>query len=288
VQQVPRGVGSGFVWDEQGHIVTNYHVVEGAQIAKVTLADHTTYDARHLWAHPDKDVAVLSIQAPKSKLRPILIGSSHDLRVGQLAFALGDPFGLDQTMTLGIISALGRKIEAANGRTIDGVIQTSAPINPGNSGGPLLDSAGRLIGMNTAILSPSGAFAGIGFAIPVDEINSVVTQLIRHGKIVRPGLGVGIAPDQSARQAGIDRGAVILKVMPDSPAARAGLRGARRDESGNVHLGDIIVAIDGKPITNYKDLVSALEHRQVGDTVTATIERDGQRQDVQVTLQAVE
>src|SRR6266851_1483514 len=198
VQQVPKGVGSGFVWDQDGHIVTNYHVVEGADVAKVTLADHSTHEAQRAWGYADMDIAVLSVKVAKSKLHPITLGTSHDLKVGQITYALGDPFGLDQTMTTGIVSALGRQIKSANERTIRGVIQTSAPINPGNSGGPLLDSAGRLIGMNTAILSPSGAFAGIGFAIPIDEINQVVTQLIRHGKIVRPGLGVVLAPDQIA------------------------------------------------------------------------------------------
>jgi S1-C subfamily serine protease len=288
VQQVPRGVGSGFVWDEDGHIVTNYHVVEGAQIARVTLADHSTHDARGGWGDPDKDIAVLSIQVPKGKLHPVVLGSSHDLKVGQLAFALGDPFGLDQTMTMGIISALGRKIEAANGRTIEGVIQTSAPINPGNSGGPLLDSAGRLVGMNTAIVSPSGASAGIGFAIPVDEINQVVTELIRNGKIVRPRLGVRLWENQIAEGLGVREGALIRDVVPNSPAAQAGLQGTRKDENGQIVLGDVIVAIDGKPIKNIKDLYAALERRQVGETLTVTIDRKGQRQDVKVTLQAIE
>jgi S1-C subfamily serine protease len=288
VQQVPRGVGSGFVWDEDGHIVTNNHVVQTGDTAKITLADHSTYEAQQAWSYPDLDVAVLWIKAPKNKLHPIMLGSSNDLRVGQMAFALGDPFGLDLTMTMGIISALGRKIEAANGHEISGVIQTSAPINPGNSGGPLLDSAGRLIGMNTAILSPSGAFAGIGFAIPVDEINPIVTELIRHGKIVRPRLGVQVAEKQLARQLGVDKGAVILKVIPNTPAAQAGLRGPRRDTAGNIYLGDIIVAVDGKPIDNPKELTASLEKKRIGDTVTLTVVRDGQRIDINVTLGEVD
>jgi S1-C subfamily serine protease len=283
VQQVPSGVGSGFVWDDDGHIVTNFHVVEEATSARVTLADHSVYEAQRVLAYPDKDIAVLWLQVPKGKLRPIQIGSSHDLKVGQLAFALGDPFGLDQTMTMGIISALGREIKAANGRVIENVIQTSAPINPGNSGGPLLDSAGRLIGMNTAILSPSGAFAGIGFAIPVDEINPVVTQLIRHGTIVRPRLGIQAAAQQLAEQWGIADGIVIMKVMPNSPAARAGLLGPRQDRLGRISL-DVIVAIDDKPIKNMKDLNAALDRHREGDTITVTIDRNGERQDVQVTL----
>ncbi len=285
VQEVPKGVGSGFVWDTDGHIVTNYHVVKGANAARVTLSDRKTYDARQIWYAPDRDIAVLWIDAPRKKLHPILVGTSHDLKVGQIIYALGDPFGLDQTMTTGIVSALGRKIEASEGHQISGAIQTSAAINPGNSGGPLLDSAGRLIGMNTAILSPSGAFAGIGFAIPVDEINQVVPQLIRHGKVVHPRLGVTIAPDQLAQQLDVDKGALILKVAPDSPAAQAGLRGTEREKSGHIRLGDVIVAVDGKEIDNGKDLSNEIQQHKVGDTVTVAILRDGKRQDVQVTLQ---
>jgi S1-C subfamily serine protease len=274
VQEVPKGVGSGFVWDQDGHIVTNYHVVEGADAARVTLADHSSYNASHILSFPDQDIAVLFVDAPRTKLHPIPVGTSHNLKVGQMSYALGDPFGLDQTMTVGIVSALGRKINSANGRPIEGVIQTSAPINPGNSGGPLLDSAGRLIGMNTAILSPSGAFAGIGFAIPVDEINRVVPELIQHGKVVRPHLGVQLAPDELARQLGVEHGALIIKVVPGSAAERAGLRGTARDASGHIQRGDVIVAIDGKPIENSEDLYSALQQRKVGDTVPLTIMRD--------------
>jgi S1-C subfamily serine protease len=187
-EAVPRGTGTGFIWDENGFIVTNYHVVEGARAARVILSDRSTYESGRIWGYPDKDLAVIRIDAPKEKLKPIAVGTSHDLRVGQKTFAIGNPFGLDQTLTAGIVSALGRQIESANGRPIQGVIQTSAAINPGNSGGPLLDSAGRLIGVNTAILSPSGAFAGIGFAIPVDEVNRLVPQLIAYGKVAPPQL----------------------------------------------------------------------------------------------------
>ncbi len=285
VQRIPAGTGSGFVWDEDGHIVTNYHVVEGAAAARVTLADHSTYEAKHVWAYPEKDIAVVSIDAPKSKLRPILIGTSHDLKVGQIAYAIGNPFGFDQSLTIGIVSALGREINSGDGRPIHGAIQTSAAINPGNSGGPLLDSAGRLIGMNTLIVSPSGAFAGIGFAIPVDEINEIVPQLIRHGKVVRPRLGVQIGEDELASQLDISEGALIVKVMPGGATAQAGLRGTRVDESGHVQLGDVIVALGGQPIKAGKDLRAALEKYKVGDTVMLTILRQGKRQDVQVTLQ---
>ena len=283
-QQVPKGVGSGFVWDTDGHIVTNYHVVDGADGAQVTLADHTTYEAQSISADPDQDIAVLWIKAPQSKLHPIMIGTSHDLKVGQVVYALGDPFGLDLTMTTGIVSALGREIETANGKQIHGVIQTSAPINPGNSGGPLLDSAGRLIGMNTAIVSPSGAFAGIGFAIPVDEINQYAPELIRHGKVVRPRLGVQVAEDQSAHQMGVEKGVLILKVLPDSAAAAAQMQGTRRAEDGQIHLGDVILSIDGKPINTAKDLNAELQHYKVGDTVKLTILRNDQQQDISVTL----
>jgi S1-C subfamily serine protease len=283
-QQLPKGIGSGFVWDQDGHVVTNYHVVEGADAARVTLANHSTYDARPIWADPDQDIAVLWINAPRDALQPILVGTSHDLKVGQITYALGDPFGLDQTMTVGIVSALGRTIDAVNGRPIHGVIQTSAPINPGNSGGPLLDSAGRLVGMNTAIVSASGGFAGIGFAIPVDDINQIVPQLIRHGKVVRPRLGVQVASDEAARQMGVDQGALVIKVLPGGAAERAGLRGTGRDDAGQIRFGDVIVAIDGQPVANDQDLYAALGKHQLGDAVTVTVVRDGQRQDVKVTL----
>ncbi len=284
VQEVPKGVGSGFVWDTDGHVVTAYHVVQGASSAQVHLSDNHTYEARNVWGYADLDIAVISIDAPKSSLHPIMIGTSHDLKVGQLTYALGDPFGLDQTMTNGIVSALNRTFHAANEQRIHGAIQTSAPINPGNSGGPLLDSAGRLIGMNTAILSPSGAFAGIGFAVPVDEINRVVPELIRHGKVVRPRLGVEIAADQVAKHLGVDSGALIIRVVADSAAAKAGLKDTRRDDSGHIILGDIIVGIDGKKIDSGEDLFNALQNDKVGDTVTLSIIRDDKPVDVKVTL----
>ena len=197
-QAVPRGMGTGFIWDDNGFIVTNAHVVEGANRARVILADRSTYDSNQIWAYPDKDLAIIRINAPKSKLKPIQLGTSHDLQVGQKTLAIGNPFGLDQTLTTGIVSALGREIESASGRPIRGVIQTSAAINPGNSGGPLLDSAGRLIGVNTAIVSPSGTFAGIGFAIPVEEVNRTVPRLIAHGQSASPPVAVPAADDQEA------------------------------------------------------------------------------------------
>ena len=287
--KIPQGSGSGFIWDDDGHIVTNFHVIEGAAAWRVTLADRSVYDVTQVWGYKDKDIAVLSIRAPRDKLKKIKIGTSHDLKVGQLAYAIGNPFGLSQTMTNGIISALGREVESSNGHLIHGAIQTSAPINPGNSGGPLLDSGGRLVGMTTAIISPSGASAGIGFAIPVDEINDIVPQLISNGKVVRPRLGVQIAEDQLARQQGIDKGALTLKVLPDSAAAKAGLQGTWLDKSsGQLHLGDVMVAIDGKAINEGKDLFAVLERYHPGDPINLTIIRDGKRQDVKVTLQAAE
>ena len=288
VQAVPRGTGTGFVWDDNGYIVTNFHVVDGASMARVVLADQSTYDSKQIWSYPDKDLAVIRIDAPKGKLKPIAVGTSHDLQVGQKTLAIGNPFGLDQTLTTGVVSALGREIESANGRPIRGVIQTSAAINPGNSGGPLLDSAGRLIGVNTAIFSPSGVFAGIGFAIPVDEVNRVVPQLIAHGKVVRPRLGVQIAQEQLAQQLGVKEGALVLQVLPDHPADKAKLHGTGIAEDGSRVLGDVIVAVDGQPVKTADDLYSLLEVHKPGDTVTLTYLRDGQRQDVKVTLEVSE
>jgi S1-C subfamily serine protease len=289
VQRIPRGTGTGFVWDQDGHVVTNYHVVEGANAVQVTLADHSTYevDSQRSWAYPEKDVAVLTVNAPRDKLKPIpLIGTSHNLKVGQVTYAIGNPFGLDLTLTTGIVSALGREIDEENDRPpIQGAIQTSAAINPGNSGGPLLDSSGRLIGMTTAIVSPSGASAGIGFAIPVDDMNQIVTQLINHAGNAAPArLGAQFAVDQQRDQLGVDDGALILKVTPKSPAAKAGLRWTTRDRRGTIHLGDIIVAVNEQPVHNGQDVLKALEQFKAGDTITVTVLRDGERQDVKVEL----
>jgi S1-C subfamily serine protease len=285
VQAVPRGTGTGFIWDDNGFIVTNYHVVQGAGAARVILADRSTYESDQIWGYPDKDLAVIRIKAPKDKLKPITVGTSHDLQVGQTTLAIGNPFGLDQSLTTGIISALGREIESTNGRPIRGVIQTSAAINAGNSGGPLLDSAGRLIGVNTAILSPSGTFAGIGFAIPVDEVNRVVPQLIAHGTVVRPQLGVQVAADQQASGLGAPVGALVLKVVPNSPAQKAGLRGTRQNQDHDLVLGDVIVAVDGKPVLSGNDLFDLFEGHRVGDTVTITYVRNGKRQEMKATLE---
>jgi S1-C subfamily serine protease len=288
VFQVPRGTGSGFVWDERGHIVTNFHVIQGASGARVTLADQSEWKAELVGIFPDRDLAVLRIAAPRDKLKPIPIGTSRDLQVGQKVYAIGNPFGLDQTLTTGIVSALNREIESVTQRKIRGVIQTDAAINPGNSGGPLLDSAGRLIGVNTAIYSPTGASAGIGFAIPVDEVNRVVPRLIRDGRIVRPALGIQAAPPQVHAALRLPRGVAIVGVVPGSPAAAAGLQAYRRSRTGEIIPGDIITAIAGRPVANTDELLEALEQHQPGETVTLALLRAGRTMEVQVRLAAGE
>ena len=276
VQQVPRGTGTGFIWDDSGHIVTNFHVIQGANGAKVTLADQSSFDASLVGAFPDRDLAVLRIQAPKDKLPPIAIGASRDLVVGQRVYAIGNPFGLDQSLTTGIVSALNREIESFNNRTIRGVIQTDAAINPGNSGGPLLDSAGRLVGVNTQIASPSGASAGIGFAIPVDEINRIVPKLIRDGRFVRPAIGVSAGPPGLSQALKLPKGVVLVDVGRGSPAEKAGLQPFRRGNRGEVLGGDVITAIDEQAVADLDDLLSQLERHQPGDSVTLTVWRSGQ------------
>jgi S1-C subfamily serine protease len=285
--EIPQGTGSGFLWDQDGHVVTNFHVIQSAQRASVRLADHTEWPAKLVGADPDHDIAVLRIEAPQDRLKPLPRGTSSDLRVGQYAMAIGNPFGLDQTLTTGVISALNRRIRALSGQPIQGVIQTDAAINPGNSGGPLLDSAGRVIGINTAILAPEGSYVGIGFAVPVDSVVRAVPQLITNGRVTRPGIGVSLAQERVLRSLGLT-GALIVDVSPGSAAARAGLQGTRRDSGGRLLLGDLIVAIDGEPITSADDVMLGLEQRQVGDTVRVTIVRDERRRDVEVRVQALE
>ena len=279
----PSGTGTGFVWDDSGHIVTNFHVIQGGDRATVTLNDQSSYPARLVGAFPDRDIAVLRIEAPRDKLPAIAVGSSRDLQVGQKVYAIGNPFGLDQTLTTGIVSALNREIESVTRRTIKGAIQTDAAINPGNSGGPLLDSAGRLIGVNTAIYSPSGASAGIGFAIPVDEVNRIVPRLIRDGRFVRPALGLTYAPKELNSALDLPRGVAILRVQPDSPAARAGLRAFARGERGIVP-GDVITAIDGAAVASADDVLTVLERLQPGDAVELTLWRAGATRRQKATL----
>ena len=287
VFEIPRGSGSGFIWDRRGHIVTNYHVIRGADRLSVKLAGGESYDARIIGTAPGKDLAVLKIKAPEASLRPVATGSFKDLKVGRKVLAIGNPFGLDQTLTVGIVSALGRQIKSETGRTIHNVIQTDAAINPGNSGGPLLDSRGMLIGVNTAIVTPSGASAGIGFAVPVNTVKRIVPQLIEYGKEIRPGLGVRLLDDNIARQNGIE-GVAIVRVTPGGPAAKAGLKGLREGWFGQVLLGDVIVGINGKPVGDTDELGRVLEQHKVGETVTVNILRDNRKMNVKVKLEAVD
>ena len=285
--QIPQGTGSGFVWDINGDIITNFHVIQNADSAQVTLADQSNWKARVVGVAPDKDLAVLRIDAPANRLRPIPIGTSKDLQVGQSVYAIGNPFGLDQTLTTGVISALNREIESVTRRPIQGVIQSDAAINPGNSGGPLLDSAGRLIGVNTAIYSTSGTSAGIGFAIPVDTVNRIVPELIRSGKIIRPGLGIQIADDQIAQRLGVT-GILVVDVARGSAAAKAGIQPTRRDAEGRLRLGDIITALDGKKVESPTDLYLLLEKYKIGDAVNISILRNGKTVETKVALEAVQ
>ncbi len=283
IYKIPQGSGSGFVWDKKGHVVTNFHVIESGDRFKVTLADGSDWDAEVVGTAQDKDLAVLKIPAPAERLQPLPVGSSHDLLVGQRVLAVGNPFGLDHTLTVGVVSALGRELDAPNGRTIHDVIQTDAAINPGNSGGPLLDSRGRLIGVNSQIVSPSGASAGIGFAIPVDTVAHLVPQLIERGYAVQPGIGASFVSDAAARNFEI-QGAAIYQVADGSPADRAGLVGPTITRFRRVRFGDIIVAVDGKAVRGADDVQYAFEKAGVDATVTLTVERDGKRRDVRVRL----
>lgn len=283
IRETPRGTGTGFVWDNKGHVVTNYHVIQSANAAQVTLADQSTWDAVLVGYAPEKDLAVLRIEAPADQLQPLPLGRSHDLLVGQKVMAIGNPFGLDQTLTTGVISALGREIDSVAGIPIRDVIQTDAAINPGNSGGPLLDSGGRLIGVNTQIVSTSGAYAGIGFAIPVDTVNRVVPDLIAYGKVRRPTLGVELVADATTRRLGLS-GALVLEVIPGSGAERAGLIGIQRDRRGRTVLGDVIVGIDNEPINSSRDLFVLLETKQIGGKVRVTVLRNDRSLDLEVEL----
>ncbi len=284
--EIPQGAGSGIVWNEAGYIVTNYHVIRDAQAARVTLADRSMHEASLIGYEADKDLAVLKISTSPHKLKPIKLGGSGDLKVGQDVLAIGNPFGFDHTLTTGIISGLGREIEAVNGRMIKGVIQTDAAINPGNSGGPLLNSQGRMIGINTAIYSPSGAYAGIGFAVPVDIIKRIVPQLIRFGKVAKPGIGVTFLDDYIARRFGI-RGAIIEDVVKLGPAAGVGLRPTRVDLFGRLLLGDIITFVNNKKIENANDFYDAVERKKEKQKINLTFVRGNRRMttEIEITLE---
>jgi S1-C subfamily serine protease len=283
VHEIPRGSGSGFIWDPSGLIVTNYHVIAGAHRLTVTLQDRSEYKAEVIGVAPEKDLAVLRIDNPPENLVALPLGDSSELNVGRKVLAIGNPFGLDTTLTTGVVSALGREIRAPGNRTIRGVIQTDAAINPGNSGGPLLNSLGQLVGVNTAIYSPSGASAGIGFAIPVNTVREVVPQLISYGRVLRPIIGVELASDRWIRRYRIE-GLPVVRVFPGLPAAEAGLRGVFRNARGDLLLGDIILAVNDKPVRSNDDFLSVIEAHQPGDQVEIRIKRGERAETLMVEL----
>jgi S1-C subfamily serine protease len=283
-REVDAGSGSGFVWDKQGHVVTNWHVVQGAPSLTVTLQDQKIFPAKIVGVEPRRDIAVLKIEAPAQALMPIrLPDTAIRLEVGQKVVAIGNPFGLDHTLTTGVISALGREVDGAGGVTIRDMIQTDTAINPGNSGGPLLDSGGQLIGMNTMIYSRSGTWAGIGFAVPVSTIQRLVPQLIRSGQVEQVGLGIRIDTTGRTERRLRIQGIVVLAVAPNSPAAKAGMRGLRQTDDG-IRLGDVITGIDQHRISDYDDLYNALDGRRVGERVKVRVAREDHTVDLDVEL----
>ncbi len=287
--EVPQGAGSGFVWDQEGHIITNFHVVQGGNSFVITFYnDPKHYKAKLVGTAPEKDIAVLKLLEKPTKLSPIEFGSSKDLLVGQYSFAIGSPFGLDYTLTSGVISALGRKIDGIGGVKINDMIQTDAAINMGNSGGPLLDSSAKLIGMNTVIFSTSGSSAGLGFAVPADTIRMIAPQLIQHGKLIRPGLGIGIVPDSmKERLIQGNKGIIVSYVDVKGSAGKAGIQGMTQDRFGRMYLGDVILSVDGQEVNGLDDIYQVLEKKKIGDTVNVTLRREGKAKSVKVTLQAL-
>jgi 2-alkenal reductase len=276
-EEMPAASGTGFVWDEAGHVVTNDHVVQNARVVALRFASAEVVQADVVGLAPNYDLAVLRVRGARGLPPPVALGTSADLKVGQAAFAIGNPFGLDQSLTSGIISALKRRLPTSGGREIANVIQTDAAINPGNSGGPLLDSAGRLIGVTTAILSPSGSNAGIGFAIPVDVVNRIVPELIRNGRVPTPGIGIVAANEAAATRLGIE-GVVVMRTAPGSPAERAGLRGV--DLSSGA-LGDVITEVNGRPVRRLSDLTDEIEKVGPGKRVALTVARGAQTRTVE-------
>ncbi|KTD16284.1 DegP protease [Legionella jordanis] len=279
--QVAAGAGSGIIWDAEGHIVTNYHVIHGADNLRVSIGK-LTVPAKVVGAEPRKDIAVLAITSPKAlemlkNFTPFILARTNDLLVGQKTIAIGNPFGLDHSLTVGVISALGRQVPGVGGVTIRDMIQTDTSINPGNSGGPLLDSKGRLIGMNTAIYSNSGSSAGVGFAVPADDIARIVPQLIKNGRVVLAGIGVQVVEPRIAKQLGIKKGLLVADVLANTPAAQAGLRGTLRDSFGRIRLGDVILAINGHPVKNYDMFYNILVDMKVGEPITVTLSRHGKK-----------
>lgn len=276
------GAGSGFVWDRAGHIVTNAHVIANADQIGVLLGDERAVPARLVGAASWADLAVVKLDVVPDYLQPLPIGRSADLLVGQDVLAIGNPFGLSRSLTRGIISALDRRLPTAGGREVAGVIQTDAAINPGNSGGPLIDTAGRLIGVNTAILAPNGTFAGVGFAIPVDTVNRIVPSLIRDGRAPMPGIGIIPLPEEYGVRIGI-RGVIVQSVIDDTAADRAGLRGIDRQD----RIGDVIIAVEGEPVATVADLAVELERVGIGKTAELTLLRNGSRETVSVEVQDI-
>lgn len=287
--EIPQGAGSGFVWDKEGHIVTNFHVVQGGNNFVVTFHnDAKQYKAKLVGSAPHKDIAVLKLSELPKNLTPIKLGSSKNLLVGQSSFAIGSPFGLDYTLTTGVVSALGRKIDGIGGVKINDMIQTDAAINMGNSGGPLLNSSAQLIGMNTVIFSTSGSSAGLGFAVPSDTIQVVVPQLIKDGKLTRPGLGIGLVPENmKIRLMGESKGIIISHIDEQGGAAKAGLKGLTHDRYGRMYLGDIILKVEGQTVNSLDDIYQILETKKVGDQVEVEYRREGKIQKTKVTLQAL-
>jgi S1-C subfamily serine protease len=286
VMEVPVGSGSGFLWDDEGHVVTNYHVLQNGNRFTVTLANGKAYDAMPVGGDARKDLAVLRIEAPEGELRALPLGTSRDLAVGQKVIAIGNPFGLDQTLTTGVVSALGREIRSVANTPITDVIQTDASINPGNSGGPLLDSRGYLIGVNTAIYGATGANVGIGFAVPVSTVKRIVPQLIQYGEVRRAVLGVEVLDDAMVRRLRLEdvQGVILTHVLRGGPAAEAGLEPASVDRRGRIDLGDVIVAIDDHEVKNFDDLLKALDLHEPGDEVVVRIRNGDRRRDIPLRL----
>jgi S1-C subfamily serine protease len=286
---IPQGAGSGFVWDKKGHVVTNFHVVQGGDAFLVTFNDQTQREARLVGADPTHDIAVLQVDDAGEKLKPIRVGSSTELLVGQQTIAIGNPFGLDHSLTKGIISALGREVVGIGGVTIRDMIQTDAAINPGNSGGPLIDSGGNLIGMNTMIYSRSGSSAGIGFAVPVAFIKRIVPQLIQYGKVIRPGIGITIlSSGQKYYLLGDQDGVVVDRVTRGGPAAKAGMRGGRHAPGGRYEIGDVIVAVDKYDIKDFDDLYNALDRFKPGDVVKVKVLRGDRKMTFTIPLISIQ
>jgi len=295
ITRIDSGAGSGFIWDDKGHIVTNYHVIRNATRANVTLFDHTVLEAELVGVEPDVDVAVLRVRlnnggaTDSAPVVPVSVGKSSHLRVGQRVYAIGNPFGLDQSLSEGVVSGLGRQIEGVGGRVIKNVIQTDATINPGNSGGPLLDGSGRFVGINTMIASQTGGWSGVGFAVPSDTVTRTVNQIIKYGKTIRPWLGLSLAPmtitGTSSTKRGKLEGVLVISVQPGSPADAAGIQGTTRDAySGALILGDQIVQVDGTACIDPEQVSDAVESKSVGEKVTLKVKRGGKYVDITVVL----